>query len=61
MVLEDSKWRKKIQSISNKRKELTTFVPIESGGLESGDLESGSLESGGGRRFKVEEEVSKWG
>ena len=41
--------------------ELTTFVPIESGGLESGDLESGILESGGGRRFKVEEEVSKWG
>ena len=40
--------------------ELTTFVPIESGGLESGDLESGSLEFGGGRRFKVEEEVSKW-
>ena len=39
--------------------ELTTFVPIESGGLESGDLESGILESGGGRRFKVEEEVSK--
>ena len=41
--------------------ELTTFVPIESGGLESGDLESGSLESGGGRRFEVEEEDSKLG